>query len=146
MSCCCETNVKAAYVIGIIFAILSVVLCFGVGFGFDLLLSVPILLIFLASLVLIYGGYKRNRTAILIWMVFAIILLIGVVILAIAGLVIIIIDFDSDIINSDIIILTVSGISFAIFLGWSIHVVKNARNEIELDSPGKQFKPLLKQR
>ena len=141
MSCCCETNVKAAYVIGIIFAILSVVLCFGVGFGFDLLLSVPILLIFLASLVLIYGGYKRNRTAILIWMVFAIILLIGVVILAIAGLVIIIIDFDSD-----IIILTVSGISFAIFLGWSIHVVKNARNEIELDSPGKQFKPLLKQR
>ena len=141
MSCCCETNVKAAYVIGIIFAILSVVLCFGVGFGFDLLLSVPILLIFLASLVLIYGGYKRNRTAILIWMVFAIILLIGVVILAIAGLVIIIIDF-----NSDIIILTVSGISFAIFLGWSIHVVKNARNEIELDSPGKQFKPLLKQR
>ena len=141
MSCCCETNVKAAYVIGIIFAILSVVLCFGVGFGFDLLLSVPILLIFLASLVLIYGGYKRNRTAILIWMVFAIILLIGVVILAIAGLVIIIIEF-----NSDIIILTVSGISFAIFLGWSIHVVKNARNEIELDSPGKQFKPLLKQR
>ena len=141
MPCCCETNVKAAYVIGIIFAILSVVLCFGVGFGFDLLLSVPILLIFLASLVLIYGGYKRNRTAILIWMVFAIILLIGVVILAIAGLVIIIIEF-----NSDIIILTVSGISFAIFLGWSIHVVKNARNEIELDSPGKQFKPLLKQR
>ena len=141
MPCCCETNVKAAYVIGIIFAILSVVLCFGVGFGFNSLLSVPILLIFLASLVLIYGGYKRNRTAILIWMVFAIILLIGVVILAISVLVIIIIDFDSD-----IIILTVSGISFAIFLGWSIHVAKNARNEIEPapDSPGKQFKPLLK--
>ena len=94
MPCCCETNVKAAYVIGIIFAILSVVLCFGVGFGFDLLLSVPILLIFLASLVLIFGGYKRNSTAILIWMVFAIILLIGVVILAISVLVIIIIDFD----------------------------------------------------
>ena len=141
MPCCCETNVKAAYVIGIIFAILSVVLCFGVGFGFNSLLSVPILLIFLASLVLIYGGYKRNSTAILIWMVFAIFLLIGVVILAIIGLVIIIIDFDSD-----IIILTVSGISFTIFLGWSIHVVKNARNEIEPDSPGKQFKPLLKQR
>ena len=143
MPCCCETNVKASYVIGIVIAILSVVLCFGVGvgFGFNLLLSVPILLIFLASLVQIYGGYKRNSTAILIWMVFAIILLIGVVILAIIGLVIIIIDFDSD-----IIILTVSGISFAIFLGWSIHVVKNARNEIELDSPGKQFKPLLKQR
>ena len=97
MPCCCETNVKASYVIGIVIAILSVVLCFGVGvgLGFNLLLSVPILLIFLASLVLIYGGYKRNSTAILIWMVFAIILLIGVVILAISGLVIIVIDFDA---------------------------------------------------
>ena len=143
MPCCCETNVKASYVIGIVIAILSVVLCFGVGvgFGFNLLLSVPILLIFLASLVQIYGGYKRNSTAILIWMVFAIILLIVVVILTIIGLVIIITYFDSDTIA---IITGVSGISFAIFLGWSICVAKNARNEIEIamdlpNSKGKEY-------
>ena len=137
MPCCCETNVKAALVIGIIFAISSVLLCFGFGFSIDfryadeaLLLLVPIL-IFLASLLLIFGAYKRNRTAILIWMILATILLIG-------GFIrLVIFDAYSIIFAS---ILT----TFDIFLCWSIYVAKNARNEIEIatdlpQSRGKEY-------
>ena len=71
MPCCCETNVKADYVIGIISASIGAVLCFGFGLVLNFrndeeLLLLLLVLKFLASFLLIFGAYKRNRTAILI--------------------------------------------------------------------------------
>ena len=68
MPCCCKDNVTASLVIGIVLAILSLVSIAGLtlaniasGVIGALMQCFPI-----------FGAYKRNRTLILVWMIFAI--------------------------------------------------------------------------
>ena len=79
MPCCCKDNVQACFVLGIILVVLNLLSCFGFIWNAELL---PYCLIgifgALVSGILIFGAKKRNRIAILVWIVFAI---IGVVVL-----------------------------------------------------------------
>ena len=85
MPCCCKDNVQACFVLGIILVVLNLLSSFGLIFA---CISdegmYPYLLIgifgALVSGLLIYGAHKRNRTAILIWMVLTIIGVIGLII------------------------------------------------------------------
>ena len=83
MPCCCKDNVEASFVLGIVLAVLSLVSCFGQGW--NILYGIYGALVYG---ILIFGAKKRNPTAILVWMVFAIIDVVWaivVVVLAIIG-------------------------------------------------------------
>ena len=70
MPCCCETNLKAAFVIGIIDLVLSCLYfaCGATGgFGYYILGGIGIV----ASIVLIVGAKAPNASALLVWMILA---------------------------------------------------------------------------
>ena len=69
MPCCCKTNVKAAYILGIIFVILSLLGCLG---G-DLQSIIGGIVSAVINGILVFGAHKRNSTAILVWIILAII-------------------------------------------------------------------------
>ena len=90
--CCCKTNVKAAFIIGIFLMILSLFPCllaFLISDKDNLYLQKVVSLIAtcistaLAHGILVYGADKRNRSAILIWIVLQIIGLVVVTIIII---------------------------------------------------------------
>merc|ERR1719192_2001357 len=72
MPCCCATNVKAAFVLGIILVIFSLLSCFGTDEegGYNIISGIVFALI---NGILVYGAHARNSTAILVWMILAII-------------------------------------------------------------------------
>ena len=120
----CVTNLKAAKDFGIALAIISFLSCFT---G-DLVDIVNGILSGLMNCLLIFGAYKRQSTAILIWMVLACISCIWY-----AGMAVILVTTaaatgeESVIVYIYIAILT--GLIFSMI--WTIIVAKNARKEIE---------------
>ena len=83
MPCCCATNVKAAFVLGIVLAVLSFLGCAGKMQG----VIAGGIMSGLIHCILVFGAHKRNSTAILVWMVLAILSCIGLAIMAILGII-----------------------------------------------------------
>ena len=74
--CCCSSNVQAAKVLGIIFVVLSLLSCLteqGGSYTYSIIGGIAGALIWG---ILVYGAVKRSSTAILVWMVLAILLCI----------------------------------------------------------------------
>ena len=61
MPCCCKDNVQASFVIGIVLAVLSLINCVDYS-PLNIAIGIVGALI---HCILIFGAYKRNRTAIL---------------------------------------------------------------------------------
>ena len=82
MPCCCATNVKAAFVLGIVLTALSFI---DFANGKNRIINGIIGVII--DCILIFGAHTRNSTAILVWMILAILSCIGSAILAIFGVI-----------------------------------------------------------
>jgi len=100
----------------------------------------------LVSGILIYGAHKRNRTAILIWMVLTIIGVIGLIIASVWVIYAILfvsdtldeldIDIDADDgLGLAVLSVIIAGI-FILFEIWTIIVAKRARAEIHKEATG----------
>ena len=83
MCCCCATNIKAAFVLGIVLAVLSFLGCAGKMQG----VIAGGIMSGLIHCILVFGAHTRNSTAILVWMVLAILSCIGLAIMAILGII-----------------------------------------------------------
>merc|ERR1712172_370719 len=73
MPCCCAKNIKAAFVLGIVLAVLSFLP--GLPFFFareEKIVGVIGVIGVMTHCILIFGAHKRHSTAILVWMVLAI--------------------------------------------------------------------------
>ena len=72
--CCCESNVKAAKVLGIIFIVICILNCFNENEDGEHFYNIigGIVGVLIDGL-LVYGAHARNSTAILVWIVLAII-------------------------------------------------------------------------
>ena len=125
MPCCCATNVKAAFVLGIVLAVLSLI---GCGNGSNGIINGIIGVII--HCILIFGAHTRNSTAILVWMVLAILSCIGYVILVVLG-VIAIADAGAGAAAAGVVVFIVFMVGIILFQIWTIIVAKNARKEIE---------------
>jgi len=126
MPCCCATNVKAAFVLGIVLAVLSLI---GCGNGLNGIINGIIGVII--HCVLIFGAHTRNSTAILVWMVLAILSCIGYAILVVLG-VIVLGDFRAGAGGDGLgVVFIPVMIGIILFQIWTIIVAKNARKEIE---------------
>ena len=163
MPCCCAKNVKAAFVLGIVLAVFKSFL-YCLPFFFvpsedqegTIVPGIIIGIIYvMINCFLIFGAHKRHSTAILVWMVLAILELCILAILAMAvvfNLKLLMIDdgwkADSGIssflllslINQGV--LSMAGIVaiyivffsvYIILLIWTIILAKNAKKEIEAD-------------
>ena len=143
MPCCCAKNVKAAFVLGIVLAVLSFLSC--LPFFFDPSQEVKIVGIIAGILgvmthcILIFGAHKRHSTTILVWMVLAILECIGFAILAIAVAVVYLegLTFWNFLEHLQYIPI---GIVVYIFINvyislliWTVIVAKNVRKEIKAD-------------
>ena len=72
--CCCSSNIQAAKVLGIIFVVLCLISCFSKDENGGYMTSVIRGIIgALINSLLFYGASKRSSTAVLIWMILAII-------------------------------------------------------------------------
>ena len=73
--CCCESNVRAAFVLGIIFIILGIGNCLinDEDFHGYLYNNIRGIIGVLINVPLVYGAHTRNSTAILIWIISAIV-------------------------------------------------------------------------
>ena len=120
MPCCCATNVKAAFILGIVLAVLSLI---GCGNGSNGIIKGIIDVII--HCILIFGAHTRNSTAILVWMVLAILSCIGYVILVVLGVIAI---ADA---GTAAVVFIVFMVGIILFQIWTIIVAKNARKEIE---------------
>ena len=128
MPCCCATNVKAAFVLGIVLAVLSLL---GCGNGNNGIINGIIGGII--HCVLIFGAHTRNSKAILVWMVLAILSCIGYAILAILGVVAIAHAGAAGAPGEAVgvvIFFIIFMIGIILFQIWTIIVAKNARKEI----------------
>ena len=141
MTCSCATNVQAAFILGIIGMVFHLILIgilagimseilTGILTGILWYGGITVGIVYaLISAILVYGAYARNRAAILIWIIFAILECIG------ALLILIIISHlgDSEFHGNktnfvlSFILLTVG---IMIFESCSISVAKKARKEI----------------
>ena len=123
MPCCCATNIKAAYVLGIVLT--------GISLVPVLAWFIPPAIIYgiLSALVhgvLIFGTYKRHTIAILVWMVLACLSCIGVAIFAI----VFIVENEADEHEWTGFALGIVG-SWILVQVWAIKVAYDARKEIE---------------
>ena len=129
MPCCCATNVKAAFVLGIVLAVLSLI---GCGNGSNGIINAIIGVII--HCVLIFGAHTRNSTAILVWMVLAILSCIGYAILAVLAVVVVAhagaAGAAGDAVTM-VVVLIIFMIGIILFQIWTIIIAKNARKEIE---------------
>ena len=126
MPCCCAKNIDAAFVLGIVLAVLSSIVCFS---GSTLIINGIIGVII--NCILIFGAHTRNSTAILVWMILAILSCIG---LAIMGVFVVIAIAHLYAGEEQVVVVTVSivfMIGTILFQIWTIIVAKNARKEIE---------------
>merc|ERR1712223_35146 len=141
---CCKDNVQACFVLGIVFAGLNVLFCLF-GDASHILSGIYGALV---SGILIYGAHKRNRTAILIWMVLTIIGVIGLIIASVWVIYAIVfasdslheLDIDIDIdaegaLGMAVLSVIIAGI-FILFEIWTIIVAKRARAEIHKEATG----------
>merc|ERR1711935_183721 len=139
--CCCATNVQAAKVLGIIFVVCSVLGCFGQQpDGSRISNIVGGIAGALISGILVYGAVKRSSTAILVWMILAIVQCIGFAAIAILAVVAMSVvagaasGVTADVavagITAGVIVIVVYG-GMILFVIWTIIVAKNARREID---------------
>jgi len=129
MPCCCETNVKAAFVLGIIFVVFSLVSCMGTDqYGGRLNNIISGIIAAVINGVLVYGAHTRNSTAILVWMILAIIQIIALVILA--ALLVFGIAYVGAVEITTLIPLIIF-VVMILFMIWTVVVAKNARIEIK---------------
>ena len=120
---CCVTNLKAAKDFGIALAILSFLSCFN-GSLLDIVNG---LLSGLIHCILIFGAYKRQSTAILIWIVMAITSCIWYAVMAI-----ILVNTAATGTGGVVIIIYIGVLIGIIFLEiWTIIFATKARKEIE---------------
>ena len=152
MPCCCATNIKAAFVLGIVLAVLSaLVSCFDIEVSIGWLYlyfhkwqgSMAIGMISaLMHCILIFGAHTRNKTAILVWIILAILACIGVAIIAILGVVAVagVAAFAGAHAGAGAagpvavvaVVFIIFMIGIILFQIWTIIVAKNARKEIEV--------------
>jgi len=141
---CCKDNVQACFVLGMVFAGLNILFCLF-GDASHILSGIYGALV---SGILIYGAHKRNRTAILIWMVLTIIGVIGLIIASVWVIYAIVfasdslheLDIDIDIdaegaLGLAVLSVIIAGI-FILFEIWTIIVAKRARVEIHKEATG----------
>ena len=128
MPCCCATNVKAAFVLGIVLAVLSLI---GCGNGSNGIINGIIGVII--HCVLIFGAHTRNSTAILVWMVLAILSSIGYAILAVLGVIAIAHAGAAVAAGGVAVVFIIFMIGIILFQIWTIIVAKNARKEIDAE-------------
>ena len=153
MPCCCAKNVKAAFVLGIVLAVFKSFL-YCLPFFFvpsedqegTIFPGIIIGIIYvMINCFLIFGAHKRHSTAILVWMVLAILECIGFAILAIVvafavtghGMDMLpvigyFLPFVVPIVGIFPIFIVFYSV-YIILLIWTIIVAKNARKEIEAD-------------
>ena len=146
MPCCCATNVKAAFVLGIILAFFSVLSCFNEMQGAIANGIIGAVI----HCILIFGAHTRNSMAILVWMIFAILSCIGLAIMAVLSLIVIAHagvagaggGAPGGLVGADIAdiagatagvaaVFLVFLIGVILFQIWTIVIAKNARREIE---------------
>ena len=138
--CCCESNVKAAFVLGIIFIVLSILNCFKKdedgGHLYNIIGGIIGVLI---NGLLVFGAHTRNSTAILVWMVLAIIecIILGIVIV----LFIIAITY-AGFFHWIIALVVAIYAGIILFIIWTIVVAKNARREIKEGNGGGQVQEM----
>ena len=87
MPCCCKDYVQASFVLGIILAVLNLLTCFKKEGEFENILhGIYGALIFA---IVIFGVKMRNPTSILVWMVFAIIDVVWLIVAAVVAIIVI---------------------------------------------------------
>ena len=121
MPCCCTTNIKAAYVLGIVLTGVSLVPVLAWFFPPAIIYGI---LSALVHGILVFGTYKRHTIAILVWMVLACLSCIGVAIFAIVFMVLTEAEYEAGF------ILGILG-SWILVHVWAIKVAYDARKEIE---------------
>ena len=129
-ACCFKNNVQAAFVLGIILAVHTLVTCRGILWYF----IINGILGALIHCILIFGAYFRNRIVIIVWMVCAIVTCIINLVVVILG----ILDFQralmvpgNDPQGSTYLVFSVYLFGVIIFEVWIIFVGNNAQQEIE---------------
>ena len=134
MPCCCAKNVEAAFVLGIVLAVLNFLSClplFCFAQNTETLVGISIGVIgVMTHCILIFGAHKRHSTAILVWMVLAILECILAYILA--GLIFFLLQV---LIHPmfEIVAIFIFISVYIILLIWTIIVAENARKEIKAD-------------
>ena len=129
MPCCCAKNVKAAFVLGIVLAVLNFLSCLPFCFAqnTEILVGISIGVIgVMTHCILIFGAHKRHSIAILVWMVLAILECTLAYILA--GLIFFLLLLIHPIFEIGIFLSV-----YIILLIWTIIVAENARKEIKAD-------------
>ena len=121
MPCCCTTNIKAAYVLGIVLTGVSLIPVLAWFFPPAIIYGI---LSALVHGILVFGTYKRHTIAILVWMVLACLSCIGIAIFAIVFMVQTEAEFEAGF------ILGILG-SWILVHVWAIKVAYDARKEIE---------------
>jgi hypothetical protein len=156
MPCCCASNIKAAFVIGIILTVLyalefgyNIIMSFSKGITFESTFEMTIGFLGLVSAsILAFGAHTRNRKAMLIYIGLAII----IIILSIVGAVLGILKFFRTVglknkcpppydiyqacLNAgtgSIIAVVLISVGVIVFDFWTIFVAKNAKKEIEVE-------------
>ena len=133
MPCCCAKNIKAAFVLGIVLAVLNFLSCLPFCFAQNTeltLVGISIGVIgVMTHCILIFGAHKRHSTAILVWMVLAILECILAYILA--GLIFFLLLLIHPMFEIVAIFIFIS--VYIILLIWTIIVAENARKEIKAD-------------
>ena len=139
MPCCCQTNLQAAFVLGII----NLVLSCGF-FGFEDYVDGAIGIV--VSIVLIVGAKAPNATALLVWMILACLQCVAMICVAIYGLVVGAVvgaavatsadqkPLDPDakaVLGAAVILGVVYVVGVIMFQIWTIIVANKARKEID---------------
>ena len=124
-ACCFKDNVQAAFVLGIILVVHSLVTCCGITLYFIINGILGVLI----HCILIFGAYFRHRIAIIVWLICAIITCIINFVVVILGF----LDFQkaSLVMGSIYVVFSVYLFGVIIFEIWIIVVANNARKEIE---------------
>jgi len=68
MPCCCESNVKASFVMGIIFIVFNIL---ALVVARDIQAIVGGLIFAVVNGILVFGAHKRNKDALLVWIILA---------------------------------------------------------------------------
>ena len=131
MPCCCAKNVEAAFVLGIVLAVLNFLSCLPFCFAQNTeltLVGISIGVIgVMTHCILIFGAHKRHSIAILVWMVLAILECSLAYILA--GLIFFLLNYLIHPIF-EIVAIFICVCVYIILLIWTIIVAKNAMGVI----------------
>ena len=138
MPCCCAKNVEAAFVLGIVLAVLNFLSCLPFCFAqnTEILVGISIGVIgVMTHCILIFGAHKRHSIAILVWMVLASLECILAQILAalIFSLLLLILPMFETVAPVRYTFIGIFISVYIILLIWTIIVAENARKEIKAD-------------